>query len=240
MRHWLFIARKLIYYDDVGFSIVSTNCATGYYSFGHETGHNMGAHHDREVTEPAEGLFEYSYGYIASNDSFRTIMAYGNFCNGCYRVNRWSNPDVSYAGLPTGVLYTAPDSADNRRTLNNSAYAVANFRQSVDLQAPTGLTTSSISAYSIGLRFTDNSDEETGFRVERSLNNITWSTLVNLASNTTSYTDTNNLQCNTIYYYRVFALKDAITSNPSNTLQVRIWTPVLHQMFQQTQEQFHP
>ena len=30
-----------------GFSVVHYGCATGYYSFAHEMGHNQGAHHDR-------------------------------------------------------------------------------------------------------------------------------------------------------------------------------------------------
>ena len=29
------------------FSVTKYSCATGYYSFGHELGHNQGAHHDR-------------------------------------------------------------------------------------------------------------------------------------------------------------------------------------------------
>ena len=29
------------------FSVVSLSCMTGYYSFGHELGHNMGLMHDR-------------------------------------------------------------------------------------------------------------------------------------------------------------------------------------------------
>jgi hypothetical protein len=53
-------------------------------------------------------------------------MAY-NCSGGCQRINYWSNPDVNYNGQPTGVLYTTPNSADNRRTLNNTISTVANF-----------------------------------------------------------------------------------------------------------------
>jgi hypothetical protein len=205
--------------SQIGFSVVSSNCATGYYSFGHETGHNMGAHHDREVTEPAEGLFDYSYGYIASNDTFRTIMAYGNFCNSCYRVNRWSNPDVSYAGLPTGVLYTAPDSADNRRTLNNSANTVTIFRQS-KLNAATNLTKTSSGPFSVSLDFTDNSSIETGHLLQRSLNGSTWTTLIDLPPNTVSYQDTNNVNCQTQYYYRVITHNLYTSTESSNVIPI--------------------
>jgi hypothetical protein len=117
------------YFESSAFAVVAQSCATGYYSFGHEMGHNMGAHHDR-ANASGEGAFSYSYGYQAPDKAFRTVMAYN--CSpsppGCLRVNHWSNPDVLYGGQPTGVVYTATNSADNRRTLNNTAYTVANFR----------------------------------------------------------------------------------------------------------------
>jgi hypothetical protein len=90
-------------------------------------GHNMGAHHDRATG--GTGAYEYSHGYQAPDKAFRTIMAY-NCAGGCPRVNHWSNPDVTYGGQPTGVLYTSPSSADNRLTLNNTVATVANFRTS--------------------------------------------------------------------------------------------------------------
>ncbi len=206
-------------YAAAGFSVVSSDCAVGYYSFGHETGHNLGAHHDRDNAN-GSGLFPYSYGYQAPDNTFRTVMAY-NCAGGCIRINRWSNPDSSYLNQPTGVISTAPNSADNRMTLNNSANTVANFRQTISLPAPSNLTTSSTSAYSISLTFTDNSSDETGFRIERSPDNSTWSTLATLPSNVTTYTDANNLQCNTTYFYRVKAIKEAATSTASNILQTK-------------------
>ncbi|MBF0527501.1 MAG: hypothetical protein HQK56_20665, partial [Deltaproteobacteria bacterium] len=113
------------------FAVVARTCATGYYSFAHEMGHNMGCNHDR-ANAGGQGLYTYSYGYQElTNHSFRTIMAYDCAGTSCPRINYWSNPDVSYTGLPTGVVYTAGNSADNRRTLNSSAYTVANFRTSV-------------------------------------------------------------------------------------------------------------
>jgi hypothetical protein len=49
---------------------------------------------------------------------------------------------VPYGGQPTGVVYTAPDSADNRRTLNNTAFTVANFRDSAVCGPPPTYTIS--------------------------------------------------------------------------------------------------
>jgi hypothetical protein len=115
------------------FNVIKRSCATGNYSFGHEMGHNMGAHHDRYVA-PEKGAYEYSHGYVYTPNKWRTIMAYNNKCTdagiSCTRIQYWSNPNVNYGGVPTGVSESSPDSANNRLTLNNTAYTVANFKQS--------------------------------------------------------------------------------------------------------------
>lgn len=122
------------------FSVVAWPCAVGNYSFAHELGHNWGAHHDRANTG-APGTYSYSYGYQQLDFPFRTIMAYNSGCS-CTRVNHWSNPDVSVGGDPTGVDNAAPDSADNRLTLNNNAIIIANWRDSVVPVPPTDVTLS--------------------------------------------------------------------------------------------------
>ena len=109
-----------------GFSLVNWECATGNYSLAHELGHNMGSEHDR-ANAGGLGSYSYSFGYQAPDRSFRTIMAY-DCPGGCPRINYWSNPEVFYNGRPTGVVFTSPFSADNRRSLNNTAPFVCNFR----------------------------------------------------------------------------------------------------------------
>ncbi|MDY6992584.1 MAG: M12 family metallo-peptidase, partial [Pseudomonadota bacterium] len=117
-------------FESSAFSVVNTSCATGYYSFGHELGHLMGSHHDRGSAY-SSGAFPYSHGYQAPNETFRTVMAY-NCSSGCKRVNYWSNPNVTYNNIPTGVSETKSNSAFNAKSLNNTADTVANFRQSND------------------------------------------------------------------------------------------------------------
>jgi hypothetical protein len=115
-------------FESSAFSVVSRNCATGNLSFAHELGHNMGATHDRANTS-VEGAYEYSYGYQDPGRDWRTIMAYN--CPGyCTRLQYWSNPDVMYNSVPMGVPEGQPDAADNRKTLNNTAFTIANFRTS--------------------------------------------------------------------------------------------------------------
>ena len=59
------------------YSVVAFDCAVSNLSFAHETGHNMGAQHDRANSGSFPGAYSFSYGhrYLGSN-SFRTIMAY--------------------------------------------------------------------------------------------------------------------------------------------------------------------
>ena len=121
-------------FESYGFSVVHYGCATGYYSFGHEMGHNMAAQHDRYVVSPgSEPYYSYSYGYVDTAHKWRTVMAYNDACAAqgfnCTRIQFWSNPDVFYSGFPTGIISTDPNAADNRMTLNNTAFTVANFRQ---------------------------------------------------------------------------------------------------------------
>ena len=112
------------------FSVVQRDCATGYYSFGHEMGHNMGAHHDRYATKNEDGAYSYSHGYVYKPGKWRTVMAYNDDCSAsgfdCTRILYWSNPNVDYQGNPAGIA----NSANNALTLNNTAYTVANFRSS--------------------------------------------------------------------------------------------------------------
>lgn len=146
---WLMTSDSVSPEFDVGaFSVVARSCATGYYSFGHELGHNMGATHDRYVVEAGEGgAYSYSYGYVSPTYAWRTVMAYGNACPAaiCTRIPFWSNPRRQFPGfesLPAdgqvmGVAEGSPSSADNARTLNNTASTVANFRQSVSAATAT-------------------------------------------------------------------------------------------------------
>jgi hypothetical protein len=116
----------------LAFSVIGLSCATGYYSFAHEMGHNQGCEHDR--ANGTAGVYSYSYGYQYVNadasKSWRTIMAY-NCASGCSRLNYWSNPNVSYQGNPMGVDVSSPSSAYNALSLNNTRVMTANWRQTV-------------------------------------------------------------------------------------------------------------
>ncbi|MEI8350502.1 MAG: fibronectin type III domain-containing protein, partial [Candidatus Omnitrophota bacterium] len=83
--------------------------------------------------------------------------------------------------------------------------------------APTGLSQSTSTASAIGLAWTDASNNETGFKVERSTQAATGFTQIG-TSTTAIYNDTTGLASATRYYYRVRATNAAGDSGYSNTL----------------------
>lgn len=121
-------------FEDRAFSVTARTCATGYYSFGHELGHNMGASHDWYVDSGTQPYI-YAHGHVNVSNNWRTVMAYNSECsaNGtnCTRLQYWSNPNVNYQGNAMGVGGSSNGSAaDNARTLNNTLTTVANWRDS--------------------------------------------------------------------------------------------------------------
>ncbi len=124
---WCGQAREIGANASQAFVIVHWTCATGYYSFGHEVGHLLGARHD-EPTDTTDAPYVWGHGFrhqAAAPNGWRTIMGYkcgANLCNP--RLQYWSSPLNNWAGLPMG---TAAD-ADNRRVWNERAATVAAFR----------------------------------------------------------------------------------------------------------------
>jgi len=72
------------------------------------------------------------------------------------------------------------------------------------LEAPSNLMATSVSTSQIDLSWTDNSDDEDDFHIERSPDGINWTEIATVPANTTSYSDT-GLDCGTEYHYRVRA-----------------------------------
>ncbi len=81
--------------------------------------------------------------------------------------------------------------------------------------APTGLTVWSVSGNQIDASWTDNSDDEQGFEIQRSLDGLTWSVLDQVDQNVTAYSDT-GLAPGTSYCYRVLAYNTVGDSPHSN------------------------
>lgn len=113
------------------FQVTARDCATGYYSFGHEFGHLQGARHDMYV-DTGTTPYPYGHAYVHPQTTdpakrWRTIMAYNDRCvawgYNCTRLQYWSNPSKLYLAEPMGDA-----NSQNYRVLNNTAFTVANFR----------------------------------------------------------------------------------------------------------------
>jgi uncharacterized delta-60 repeat protein len=79
------------------------------------------------------------------------------------------------------------------------------------LAAPTGLSASRVSEGEIRLDWTDNTSDETGFNIERCTGSgcSSFAPLAAVGAGTTSYNDTDSLDPNTTYRYRINAYKTA-------------------------------
>ena len=90
---------------------------------------------------------------------------------------------------------------------------------------PTGLSAVLISENQVRLTWTDNANNEDGFKVERRTGSADFATIATVGPNITSYDDT-GLQANTTYTYRVRAYKvSAGDSGASNEVTVSTGRP---------------
>jgi hypothetical protein len=124
-------------------SVVMRNCLNDDI-LAHETGHNLGALHNRESGSAASSLpvpphVRDNYGHIEPNPgiegqgSWLTVMSYRDpGCNGCERIHRFSNPAVSYPEDSVDADPTGSDDADepeyNVRIMNVNGPLVSQYR----------------------------------------------------------------------------------------------------------------
>jgi hypothetical protein len=104
-------------------SITVTKCAIGSYTFGHEVSHNFGNDHDQY---DKTNKIPYAHGYHIPGTKARTIMAYLRPAKyGANRhtqeINYYSNPDVKFKNVPTGV----EGKADSARLITEHRFVIA-------------------------------------------------------------------------------------------------------------------
>jgi hypothetical protein len=112
------------YFKSYAFTAIARKYTGAYNTLAHEVGHNLGCAHDRQ-NSTSQAAYPYSYGYRfnANGVQYRTIMAYAPGQG----IPYYSNPNVSYLGVPTGIPDGQANSADNARTLNNTSPTAMSF-----------------------------------------------------------------------------------------------------------------
>lgn len=133
---------------DYAFSITRVQQAANTTTHAHEMGHNMGNNHSRNQKDAASdetgGIFEYSTGWrwIGNNgETYISVMSYdepadddengkdeeGNPIFGI-EVDYFSNPDISFQGVPTGSYSGKYAPADAARSIREMMSTVSNYR----------------------------------------------------------------------------------------------------------------
>jgi hypothetical protein len=150
---------NLTYSAGNAFNVSLYSCVVGNYTMSHEFGHNMGLRHDWYVdasTSPCSHHHGYSNQNAISQGTasptsarWRTIMAYNDQCASvgfnCTRLNRWSNPNLTYNGDPTGIAIGSTNPSDEAYAFYRMACQVAAFRpEAASCATPTGLNAGSI------------------------------------------------------------------------------------------------
>jgi fibronectin type 3 domain-containing protein len=115
-------------------------------------------------------------------------------------------PAGSYLNLSQGALATLTVSA---------AATPAPF-------APSGLTSQTTTSSQISLSWVDTASDETGFRIERRVNNGAFTVRGTVGANVTTFTDAGSLSGSNVYYHRVVALGAGGDSLPSEESAIEL------------------
>ena len=136
---------------------------------------------------------------------------------GMYATLATTGPNVTAYNDSTvadGTVYDYRVSATN--ATGDSAFS-NEASGTTPLAAATSLTATAVSSSEIDLAWIDNSVSETGYKIERKQTAAgTYSQIVQVGANVQSYNDTNGLEPNTRYYYRVRATNGTLDSDYSN------------------------
>ncbi len=195
-----------------------------------------------------EGNHEYNMSGCSGTDYLFPIWEYSHF-DGCsitggfvYRGNRrpelkgtyvygdycsrsvWSL-NFSGANLSNDLIGTAAASILSFGTdMNNELYILCSngriYEYQSAISAPTNLQAGSAGSGTIDLSWEDNSDNETGFRIQRKDSTNIFSDVGIVSENETTFTD--NVTDITSYTYRVIAYNDSAISNYSNEAEIVI------------------
>ncbi|MDD4403134.1 MAG: fibronectin type III domain-containing protein, partial [Desulfitobacteriaceae bacterium] len=131
----------------------------------------------------------------------------------------------SDTGLPAAAAYSYRVKAYYDGGESNYSNVVSLTTGTTVPETPNNLTATAVSSSRIDLAWTDLSDNEKGFKIERKASGGSYSQIATLGANATTYTSS-GLSTNTRYYYRVSAYNDAGSSAYSNEADATTETAV--------------
>ena len=126
----------------------------------------------------------------------------------------------SDTGLSSGAAYTYRLSAVNAAGASSALLASASTLNNLPA-APGALHVTSVTPARVVLAWVDNSENESGFVVERAAGGGSFVPIVTTVANAVTYSDT-HLTAETTYLYRVLAVNAAGDSAPSNEISVLV------------------
>lgn len=181
-------------------------------TFAHEFGHNAGLNHN---PEDAGSPFVFKpYSYAHRNGSVKTTMSYG----GQREIPYFSTPLLNVSGFVPGI----PDQRDNVRVLFETMVVASGYvgqQDTVGVEAPSDLDGTLTDPATVELEWTDNSSDETGFRIEIRPDDDNWSTAASVGADVTEAT-VPNLPPGASVKVRVRAVRSGQLSSPSNVITV--------------------
>ena len=124
------------------------------------------------------------------------------------------------AGLTANTSYTYRVRARNAGGFSSYSNEATGTTLPNPPNPPLNATATALSQTSIRVNWVDNSNNETGFQVERSLDGVNFTVRGALGAGVTSFTDT-GLTKDTEYHYRILATNTGGASAPSNVATTR-------------------
>jgi hypothetical protein len=144
-------------------------------------------------------------GYVSSDDVNWTLVGSSSITMG----------QTIYLGLAT-----AADTAGQTAVANYRSFGDTVSQPIVTIpNAASNLAASASSPTQVDLNWTDHSDNETGFKVQRRTSGGTYQTIFTTAAGATSYSDA-TADPGTTYFYQIVATNSAGDSTPSNEFGV--------------------
>jgi hypothetical protein len=162
-----------------------------------------------------------------NEDGFKIERCQGTNCTNFAEVAPVSAGATSYSntGLTANTMYGYRVRAFNsggNSTYSNTASATTSAGSVTPPAAPSSLTATAVSSSQLTLAWTDNANNEDGFKIERcqGTNCTNFAQVAQVSAGATSYSNS-GLTANTMYSYRVRAFNSGGNSTYSNTAKAK-------------------